>query len=223
MIRLTGAAADDLLGEGPLAAPGNLLLGDAQLLARYFQSIDSVNGTVVDILRNLGYFDQLVSGIEKALGECADTQWGHWLMVCRKTVGVAIEGHLDQVLPALREALPSKKIGLFGAKGSLCPDTSVWPDEERVELAAQYAAFLQGTQQVAPRQAFDQARQKVVQAVEDYLTPYGDKLIEAIAALDGEDKERADAHLQTLIRLVRLVQSDSAADQLARRALSTAA
>ncbi len=223
IMRVGAVEADALLGEGPLADPGNLLLSDVQLLARYFQSVPSIDSNVGPVLKNLAYFNELVKGIESQFTDGGGGQWEHWLMVCRKTVAVALESHLDRALRAIAEALPSKKIGLFGAKGSVRPDIAEWPDEAKVEAAAHYAAFVRGLEQCAQGQAFAASYEKVSQKIADKLSTYGIKIIDEIRVSEGEDRSRAQAHFQSLLRLTRLVMGDAAAEDLSQRAVPTAA
>ncbi len=223
IMRVADVGADALLGEGPLSEPGNLLLSDVQVLARYFQSVPAIDSNVAAVLRNLAYFNELVNGIEMQFTDKDAGPWEHWLMVCRKTVAVALEVHLDRALRVISDALPAKKIGLFGAKDSMRPDISAWPDEVKVEAGAHYASFVRGLGESAQAQAFSAFYEKTALKIAEKLDTYGAKIIDEVRVAQGEDLSRAEAHLQSLMRLTRLALGDEAAEDLAQRAIQAAA
>ncbi len=215
--RLTNADSDLLISRTNVGIVGELLFEEAESLAKYFYSIRSIDEQVEEVLLNLTYFTNLMSGITQELGIRKDGKWGKRLLACRTLVSEAMEHHIERLPRMLDDALPTGKFGRFGAKGVVRPDLSDWPKADRITAASQLAILLDGSRDVAGQAAFGALHKEMFETSKLLLVNYGERIVDEIRSREGEDRERAQAYLDKTVELTRIILGDTDADLLVRR------
>lgn len=224
VLRLLGRGSDDtMLVETTLGMAGDVLLVELEAHAHHLAAVTLGEGNTSETLARLEKFAEISAGLTQALDIRRSGPWGQRLIAARNRVADAMERQVERIPDEIMSAFPLQTIGGYGPRGISRPNVARWPNDAKVERAANLALFLAGARHHAGKAIFGVTHRAALERVSRFLQAYGEDLIGEIKAADEDAQARCHAHLDALLRLTSLIFGEAEADLLRRRAAAALA
>ena len=215
---LARTESDAKVAETTLGMAGDLVLDDFEEKANFLIHAQFGEANAHELLATLEQFTDISGGLTQCLDIRREGRWGKRLVATRNRLSEAMERRVEKLPDEIVSAFPLAQSGSYAAKAALRPNTGRWPDDAKIERAANLALFMGGARFLAGKALFGMSYKAASDRLGSFLQGYGEDLIGEIKAGDPDAQGRCQAHLQALLRITALALSEQDADLLRRRA-----
>jgi hypothetical protein len=219
---LARTESDSKVAETTLGMAGDLVLDDFEEKANYLINVQLGEANAHGVLATLEQFADISGGLTQSLDIRRDGRWGKRLVATRNRLSEAMERRVEKLPDEIIGAFPLAQSGGYAAKSALRPNIGRWPDDAKIERAANLALFMGGARHLAGKALFGMSYKAASDRLSKFLSTYGEDLIHEIKAGDPDSQARCQAHLQAVLRIIALIMSEQDADILRRRAAMAA-
>ena len=209
--------AEFLLGSTEFGQIGKLLRDDLDHLAGIINGARADDFDPETLLRALRLYTELSNGLLSEIGSRPTGPFGKEIMGSRQSVAERMERLLNTLAADIPAALPFARGG-YSKSGPKRPDLSGRPDERKAERAARAAELLAGCREIASKAAIAVALSEILTDLEEHIDGYGEGLVEALRAAEGEEMEHGEAYLAQAVEIASRLGREEEADLLRRRA-----
>lgn len=221
-LRLTGAVSrqivDTMVQQTDMGMIGDVLFADLETEAEAVRAVNPHDYDPAAIVAHIASFVRFSGGLTKELGIRKDGKWGQRLLRSRSLIGETIEALLAKAPKDIQVALPTHRMGGFGAKGPRRPDVTRPPDAEKSARARRVLTLLSTARPHATQAAFTAAANDVFDEVCSGLRLYNQEIVNELRAASPETKANVEAYLALAAELTEIVMGEQESGQLRRRA-----
>lgn len=146
--------------------------------------------------------------------------WGKAAKEARARVNRTLSATLKSTERALDKVMPMKRVQTAGRMTREAADLDAAVESEAVETAVGLVTLVGAMRTTAQVFGCETQRVQLVQSAIERITAYVDMTIEVVNAGDAPDEARALAQVETLARLLTLIEAQDAAKTVRRRAAS---
>ncbi len=150
-------------------------------------------------------------------------EWGKTARDARTRINRGLSTTLKSTDRALDKVLPMKRVQTAGRMTREAPDLDQAVSPEAIQTAVALMTLVGAMRTAAQVFGIEGQRSQLVQSVIDRITGFVDLTIEAVNAGDAPDEARVLGHIETLARLLLLIDATDPARTVRRRAAAAGA